>query len=81
MIKELSVQYQIKESCQALSVSRSGYYQWVKEVPSRRKRQESELLGGIETVFAQNQKRYGSPRVTQALRAVGRRVGKNRWLA
>ena len=41
-------------------------------------RQESELLGGIERVFAQNQKRYGSPRVTQALRAVGRRVGKNR---
>src|SRR6516165_7630688 len=41
-------------------------------------RQESELLGGIERVFAQNQKRYGSPRVTQALRVAGRRVGKNR---
>ena len=78
MIKELSAHYQIKESCQALSVSRSGYYQWVQGVSSRRQRQESELLGGIETVFAQNQKRYGSPRVTQALRATGRRVGKNR---
>src|SRR6516165_2399073 len=41
-------------------------------------RQESELLGGIERVFAQNQKRYGSPRVTQALRAAGCCVGKNR---
>jgi transposase InsO family protein len=78
MIKELSVQYQIKESCQALGVSRSGYYPWGKEVPSRRKRQESELFGGIERVFGQNQKRYGSPRVTQALRVAGRRVGKNR---
>jgi putative transposase len=78
MIKELSVHYQIKESCQALSVRRSGYYQWVQGVWSRRQRQESELLSGIETVFGQNQKRYGSPRVTQALRAAGRRVGKNR---
>jgi hypothetical protein len=55
MIKELSVQYQIKENCQALGVSRSGYYQWVKEVPSRRKQQESELLGGIETPEQPNQ--------------------------
>jgi hypothetical protein len=39
MIKELSVQYQIKESCQALGVSRSGYYQWVKGVQSQRKQQ------------------------------------------
>lgn len=78
MIKQLSVQYQIQQSCQALGVSRSGYYQWVKGLQSQRKQQESELLGGIETVFAQNQKRYGSPRVTQVLRAAGRRVGKNR---
>jgi hypothetical protein len=54
MIKRLSVQYQIQESCQALGVSRSGYYQWVKGAQSQRKRQESELLGGIETVFVQN---------------------------
>ena len=59
-------------------MSRSGYYQWVQGVQSRRKRQESQLLGGIETVFMQNHKRYGSPRVTQALRAVGCCVGKNR---
>jgi transposase InsO family protein len=59
-------------------VSRSGYYQWIEGSQSQRKRQESELLAGIEAVFVQHQKRYGSPRVTQALRAAGRRVGKNR---
>jgi putative transposase len=32
----------------------------------------------IATIFEQNRKRYGSPRVTRALRAAGRRVGKNR---
>jgi hypothetical protein len=28
MIKELSVQFPVKECCVALRVSRSGYYQW-----------------------------------------------------
>jgi hypothetical protein len=29
MIEELSVQFAVKECCVTLSVSRSGYYQWV----------------------------------------------------
>ena len=78
MIKALSVDYPIKESCLSLGVSRSGYYQWRKNAPSQRQRQESQLGEEIVRIFEQNRKRYGSPRVTQALRAAGRQVGKNR---
>ena len=78
MIKELSVDYPIEDSCVSLGVARSGYYQWLKRTPSRRQRQESQLRQEITTLFAQHRKRYGSPRITQALRAAGRQVGKNR---
>jgi transposase InsO family protein len=78
MIKELSVSYPVKDSCLSLGVSRSGYYQWRKSTPSPRERQESQLRQEITTLFEHNRKRYGSPRVTQALRAAGRKVGENR---
>ena len=78
MIKELSVDYPVEDSCVSLGVARSGYYQWLKRTPSRRQRQESQLRQEITTLFAQHRKRYGSPRITQALRAAGRQVGKNR---
>jgi len=78
MIKELSVDYPVEDSCVSLGVARSGYYQWLKRTPSRRQRQESQLRQEITTLFAQHRKRYGSPRITQALRASGRQVGKNR---
>jgi hypothetical protein len=78
MIKSLSVNYPIKESCLSLGVSRSGYYQWLKNTLSLRQRQEGQLRAEIARIFEQNRKRYGSPRVTQVLRAAGRQVGKNR---
>ena len=78
MIKELSVDYPVKDSCISLGVSRSGYYRWLKSSPSQRKREESQLRQEITTIFEQNRKRYGSPRVTRALRAAGKKVGKNR---
>src|SRR6516162_5375968 len=78
MIKELSVDYPVKDSCLSLAVSRSGYYRWLKSSPSQRQREESRLRQQITTIFEQNRKRYGSPRVTRALRAAGKKVGENR---
>src|ERR1700738_669998 len=77
MIRTLSVEYGIKECCEALRVSRSGYYQWKKAEPSQREREEAELVGQIRRVFEANKGRYGSPRVRQALRQDGVRCGKN----
>ncbi len=39
MIKELSVDFDIKECCEALRVSRSGYYRWGQAEPSRREKE------------------------------------------
>ncbi len=68
MIEELSVEFGIKECCQALGVSRSGYNQWLKPEPSQREKEDVELLEQIVKVFEANKQRYGSPRVTQQLR-------------
>ena len=78
MIRTLSVEYGIKECCEALRVSRSGYYQWKKAKPSQREREEAELVKQIKEVFEANKGRYGSPRVRQALRQDGIECGENR---
>jgi transposase InsO family protein len=78
MIKELSVEFKIKECCEALRVSRSGFYQWKKAELSQRAKQEAQLVEQIAEIFEAHKGRYGSPRVTQELRHKGVRCGKNR---
>jgi len=78
MIERLSVQYPLKDCCLALNVSRSGYYQWTEAQPSARALKERELSQELEKLFKDNRGRYGSPRMTRALRQNGYGVGKNR---
>jgi transposase InsO family protein len=78
MIKELSVDFDVKECCEALRVSRSGYYRWRSAEPSRREKENAQLVEQIKDVFASNQSRYGSPRITKELRQQGLKCGKNR---
>lgn len=78
MIERLSVQYPVKDCCLALNVPRSGYYQWKKAHPSSRAREERALGQELEKLFKENRGRYGSPRMTRALREKGYKVGKNR---
>ena len=78
MIEELSVQFRVKESCAALSVSRSGYYQWVGTERSVQAEANGELLKEIRRVYDEHKGRYGSPRITQQLRQEGVVCGENR---
>jgi putative transposase len=71
MIEELSVQFPLRECCVALSVSRSGYYQWLGAEQSVRAEANAELLKEIRRVYDEHKGRYGSPRVTQQLRQGG----------
>lgn len=65
--------------CDALGVSRSGYYAWsARKGLSRREESNRVLLTEIREVFRLGRGTYGSPRVFQELRCRGRRVGKNR---
>jgi transposase InsO family protein len=70
--------YKIKNMCDVLKVSRSGYYAWSIRHPSRRKQANEELLERIRKVHCQSRRLYGSPRITASLHDEGVRCGKNR---
>ena len=78
MIEELSVQFPAKECCVALSVSRSGYYQWAGTEQSVRAEANAELSKEIRRIYDEHKGRYGSPRITQQLRQEGVACGENR---
>ena len=64
--------------CSALSVSRSGYYDWAGRDPSRRVQSNTELDSWIRKLFVQHRQRYGSPRIVDALRDEGFCCSENR---
>jgi putative transposase len=68
MIEELSVQFSIEECCVALSVSRSGYYQWAGTEQSLLAEANAESVKQIQRVYHEHKGRYGSPRISQQLR-------------
>ena len=68
----------IAVQCDALGVSRSGYYAWRARPPSQRARDDAALVAEIKAAHKAGREAYGSPRVHRELRAKGRRVGKKR---
>ena len=50
-----------------LEVTRSGYYEWLKRVPSTRVLRHQYLTEEIKRVFKQHNGNYGSPRIAQQL--------------
>lgn len=83
-IRESHVPYGVSIPCRVLRVSRAGYYQWrkrmiahPKDVP-RRQRENAELVERLRALHAQYRGRYGSPRMTQALRREGFRCSRHR---
>jgi transposase InsO family protein len=57
--------------CRALSVSRSGFYQWYNRAPNTRDRENEELVTQIRQIHHDLNRIYGSLRMTQALRQRG----------
>lgn len=62
--------------CRRLRVSPSGYYAWRRRPPSRRQREDTELLGRIEGMQEASGRVYGTPRVWAELRAAGVRCSR-----
>jgi putative transposase len=69
--------YPVVKACQALGVSRSGYYARKKRPPSARRRRDAELKPKVRQAFERNKRNYGSPRIMIELRREGERLGKN----
>lgn len=77
-IRDNADRYPVRMMCRALQVSPSGYYEWLGRPPSPRLQEDRRLLERIRAVHERSRGTYGSPRVTQALRAQGECVGENR---
>ncbi len=71
----------IQRACQTLNVSKSGFYEFLKRKPSKRKRENQLLKEEITQIFHEHHGRYGSLRITKVLKERGipvnrKRVGK-----
>jgi transposase InsO family protein len=71
----MSGQYKVAWLCEALLVSRSGYYGWKerKHCPGPRQLENIRLRESIRSEFARSRQTYGSPRLAHALGCPGRR--------
>ena len=70
--------WQTRELCEALGVSRSGFYEWLSRPRSQRSKDNQELLAQIRSSFERSDRTYGSPRVWHDLRAWGYHCGIHR---
>jgi transposase InsO family protein len=71
----MSGQHKVAWLCEALLVSRSGYYDWKKRrrQPGPRQMENARLRERIREEFARSRQTYGSPRLAHALGCPGRR--------
>lgn len=70
----MSGRYPVQWLCEALLVSRSGYYDWLqrRRTPGPRARANQALRARIRTEFILSHRTYGSPRLTRVIGGVGR---------
>src|SRR5258705_11406278 len=71
----MSGQYKVAWLCEALLVSRSGYYDWKERQrqPGKRQLENTQLRALIRQEFARSRQTYGSPRLAHVLGCPGRR--------
>jgi transposase InsO family protein len=71
----MSGQYKIAWLCEALLVSRSGYYDWMKgrSNPGPRQQENIALRQRIREEFIRSRQTYGSPRLAHVIGCPGRR--------
>jgi transposase InsO family protein len=64
--------------CELLEVSRSGYYEWKEQRPSKRQRDDAALAQLVICAHRRGRKAYGAPRIVRELRAEGTAISKRR---
>ena len=70
--------WQTRTMCEALGVSRGGFYEWMRQSQSARARADQHLVVHIRTSFEQSDRTYGSPRVLRDLLEWGHACGRHR---
>jgi putative transposase len=75
-MKALATEHGVSELCRAFSVSRSGYYDWLRAQSKPAK--TAQLDDEIREVYQEHRGRYGSPRITRALQKKAISCSENR---
>jgi len=71
-------EHAVKRMCQAMEVTRSGYYAWRRRPPGVRERANQELTVQIRQEHQNSRQTYGSPRIHAALQRKGVACGRKR---
>ncbi len=73
-------EHAVSTLCRVVGVSVSGFYAWLRAIPTLQSRAEAEaeLRGRIGRIFAARRRVYGSPRIRAELRREGRRHSRRR---
>ena len=77
-IRAEKAHFPVRALCRVLQVTRQGYYAFLKRPQSTRAARDVVLRERVREVHERSRRRYGSPRVQNALRRDGHRVGKRR---
>lgn len=75
-IKNHQKVFPIEKMCQVLNVSYSGYYRHKSKTISNRIRTMNAIKEKITSIYFESKQRYGSPRITTELNALGFKVSR-----
>jgi putative transposase len=67
-VKKYSDEFPWLRVCQILKVSKSGYYEWIKNPKSNREKENELLIEKIKYYYQQSRGKYDSPRIYQDLK-------------
>jgi putative transposase len=77
-IRDHRNEFRVVTMCRVLRVHRSGFYAWLHEPVSDRKREDDRILWKIRKAHKASDESYGSPRIFLDLREAGETCGLNR---
>lgn len=75
-IKNHEFLFPIEKMCKVLQVSTSGYYKWKSKPISNRILTKNEIMQKITSIYFASKQRYGSPRITIELNALGYKISR-----
>lgn len=79
-VKQHNGRFDVEELCEALNVTRSGYYRWAQERRSARGQQDEQIKAQIGSIYQQARGRYGYRPVHAHLVEAGVACGRDRTL-
>ena len=68
--------FPIEKMCKVLKVSQSGYYRWKSNFISNRVQKVNSIKEKITAIYFESKQRYGSPRITIELNALGYKISR-----